>query len=84
MAKATEAAKPLVMVLPIGTETDFVGVVDVLERKSYGGTKLVGKRADVPLVQLLPLCKGCVVWPQQTPEPLKFCLQGVGLGHDRS
>ncbi|MCB9660932.1 MAG: elongation factor G [Polyangiales bacterium] len=28
-------AKPLVMVLPIGTEADFVGVVDLLERKSY-------------------------------------------------
>ncbi len=33
--KTILAAKPLVMVLPIGTETDFVGVVDVLERKSY-------------------------------------------------
>ena len=29
------AAKPLVMVLPIGTEGDFAGVVDLLERKSY-------------------------------------------------
>jgi len=28
-------AKPLVMVLPIGTESDFVGVVDLLERKAY-------------------------------------------------
>jgi len=28
-------AKPLVMVLPIGSESDFVGVVDLLERKSY-------------------------------------------------
>jgi elongation factor G len=28
------AAKPLVMVLPIGTENDFVGVVDLLTRKS--------------------------------------------------
>ena len=28
-------AKPLVMVLPIGTEGDFVGVVDLLTRKSY-------------------------------------------------
>ena len=28
-------AKPLVMVLPIGEETDFVGVVDLLTRKSY-------------------------------------------------
>ncbi len=29
------AAKPLVMTLPIGIENDFVGVVDVLERKAY-------------------------------------------------
>jgi elongation factor G len=29
------AAKPLVMVLPIGTEADFVGVVDLLTRKAY-------------------------------------------------
>jgi elongation factor G len=29
------AAKPLVMVLPIGIEADFVGVVDLLERKAY-------------------------------------------------
>jgi len=29
------AAKPLVMTLPIGTEGDFVGVVDVLTQKSY-------------------------------------------------
>jgi elongation factor G len=28
-------AKPLVMVLPIGTESDFRGVVDLLERKAY-------------------------------------------------
>jgi elongation factor G len=28
-------AKPLVMVLPIGSESDFVGIVDLLERKSY-------------------------------------------------
>jgi elongation factor G len=28
-------AKPLVMVLPIGTENDFVGVVDLLTRKAY-------------------------------------------------
>ncbi|MCA9532674.1 MAG: elongation factor G, partial [Myxococcales bacterium] len=33
--KSILAAKPLVMVLPIGTEADFAGVVDLLERKSY-------------------------------------------------
>lgn len=29
------AANPLVMVLPIGREDDFVGVVDLLSRKAY-------------------------------------------------
>ncbi|MBL4671821.1 MAG: elongation factor G, partial [Arenicella sp.] len=29
------AANPIIMVLPIGIEDDFVGVVDLLERKSY-------------------------------------------------
>jgi len=29
------AAKPLVMVLPIGTESDFVGVVDLLTREAW-------------------------------------------------
>ena len=29
------AAKPLVMVLPLGTENDFVGVVDLLTRKAW-------------------------------------------------
>ncbi|HEU5074163.1 MAG TPA: elongation factor G, partial [Polyangiaceae bacterium] len=33
--KTVLAAKPLVMVLPIGTESEFVGVVDILERKAY-------------------------------------------------
>lgn len=33
--KKVLAAKPLVMVLPIGTESEFVGVVDLLERKAY-------------------------------------------------
>ena len=28
-------ANPLVMALPIGIEDDFVGIVDVLEKKSY-------------------------------------------------
>ena len=28
-------AKPLVMQLPIGAESDFVGVVDLLEMKAY-------------------------------------------------
>jgi elongation factor G len=33
------AAKPLVMVLPIGTESDFVGVVDLLtEKPGFGMT----------------------------------------------
>ena len=29
------AAKPLVMVIPIGTENDFIGVVDLLTRKAW-------------------------------------------------
>jgi elongation factor G len=29
-------ANPLVMVLPIGTEDDFVGVVDLLTEKAWG------------------------------------------------
>ena len=29
------AAKPLIMTLPIGTEDDFVGVVDILTKKAY-------------------------------------------------
>ncbi|MEZ4222830.1 MAG: elongation factor G [Polyangiaceae bacterium] len=29
------AAKPVVMVLPIGTESEFKGIVDLLERKAY-------------------------------------------------
>jgi elongation factor G len=33
--KEVLGAKPLVMVLPIGTENDFVGVVDLLTRKAY-------------------------------------------------
>ncbi|MFZ1864345.1 MAG: elongation factor G [Polyangiales bacterium] len=33
--KTVLAAKPLVMVLPIGTESEFVGVVDLLTRKAY-------------------------------------------------
>ncbi len=33
--KTILGAKPLVMVLPIGTEGDFVGVVDLLTRQSY-------------------------------------------------
>jgi elongation factor G len=33
--KTILAAKPLVMVLPIGTESEFVGMVDLLTRKSY-------------------------------------------------
>ena len=33
--KTVLGAKPLVMVLPIGSEGDFVGVVDLLTRKSY-------------------------------------------------
>lgn len=33
--KTVLGAKPLVMVLPIGIESDFKGVVDLLERKAY-------------------------------------------------
>ena len=33
--KKVLGAKPLVMVLPIGTEADFVGLVDLLEEKAY-------------------------------------------------
>ena len=33
--KSILGAKPLVMVLPVGSEGDFVGVVDLLERKAY-------------------------------------------------
>ena len=33
--KTVLGAKPLVMVLPIGSESDFRGVVDLLERKAY-------------------------------------------------
>ena len=33
--KTVLGAKPLVMVLPIGREAEFVGVVDLLERKAY-------------------------------------------------
>src|SRR5690606_27796256 len=33
--KKVLAAKPLVMVLPIGSESEFMGIVDLLERKAY-------------------------------------------------
>jgi elongation factor G len=33
--KTVLGAKPLVMVLPIGMESDFKGIVDLLERKAY-------------------------------------------------
>jgi elongation factor G len=46
------AANALIMVLPIGIEDDFVGVVDLLERKSYiwddSGDPLNFKVGDVP------------------------------------
>ena len=46
------AAKPLVMVLPIGTESDFVGVVDLLTRKAWvwddSGDPLNYQIKDVP------------------------------------
>lgn len=46
------AAKPLVMVLPIGTESDFVGVVDLLTRKAWvwddSGDPLNYEIKDVP------------------------------------
>ncbi|MEO0453417.1 MAG: elongation factor G [Verrucomicrobiota bacterium] len=45
-------AKPLVMVLPIGTESDFVGIVDLLTRKSYvwddSGDPTAFTEGDVP------------------------------------
>lgn len=46
------AAKPLVMTLPIGSEHDFVGVVDVLTKKAYiwddSGDPLNFTISDVP------------------------------------
>jgi elongation factor G len=46
------AAKPLVMVLPIGTEGDFVGMVDLLTRKAWvwddSGDPLNYEIKDVP------------------------------------
>ncbi|MEL6460706.1 MAG: elongation factor G [Cyanobacteria bacterium J06621_15] len=46
------AAKPLVMVLPIGTESDFVGVVDLLTRKAWiwddSGDPMNYELKDVP------------------------------------
>ncbi|MEM9908504.1 MAG: elongation factor G, partial [Cyanobacteria bacterium P01_D01_bin.44] len=46
------AAKPLVMVLPIGTEEDFVGVVDLLTRKAWiwddSGDPMNYELKDVP------------------------------------
>ena len=45
-------AKPLVMVLPIGTEDDFVGVVDLLTRKAWiwddSGDPMKYELKDVP------------------------------------
>ncbi|OLT62622.1 elongation factor G [Moorena bouillonii] len=45
-------AKPLVMVLPIGTENDFVGVVDLLTRKAWvwdeSGDPMNYELQDVP------------------------------------
>jgi elongation factor G len=50
--KTVLGAKSLVMVLPIGTEGEFVGVVDLLERKSYiwdeSGQPEAFKIGDVP------------------------------------
>src|SRR5210317_2455907 len=50
--KTILAAKPLVMVLPIGTESDFKGVVDLLSRKSWiwenTGDPMDYKIGDVP------------------------------------
>ncbi|MBE7380200.1 MAG: elongation factor G [Leptolyngbya sp. SIO1E4] len=46
------AAKPLVMVLPIGTESDFVGVVDLLTEKAWiwddSGDPMNYETQDVP------------------------------------
>lgn len=46
------AAKPLVMVLPIGTESEFVGVVDLLTRKAWvwddSGDPMKYEIKDVP------------------------------------
>ncbi|NET38578.1 MAG: GTP-binding protein, partial [Cyanothece sp. SIO1E1] len=45
-------AKPMVMVLPIGTESDFIGVVDLLTRKAWiwddSGDPLNYELQDVP------------------------------------
>jgi len=57
------AANPLIMTLPIGTEDDFVGVVDVLSKKAYiwddSGLPENYKVEDVPADMVDDVDSGC-------------------------